>query len=811
MPLRRLAPIGAAIAVLVFAVHATAATKVSTLVNAGPTSVSGVGNGGGFVWQDNCQIMRVAPPNGSNTATPSVYVGWPCGEGGRQVWTTPVNTVTTAVSFGPGDAIARAADGSLYVVDSPLGIVHRVTTAGTPTVETMAGIAHGGCSVPADDSLAKNAQLCDNIWGLAADPTDTGKFVIWDPGDQLTDSTRRIYLVSGTTHDNATIKTVAGSCNEAAPTANLQLCLPLTGVSLAYLDSDTILIGTGNAVHKVTLSTGAVATVATADSVDAVTDGFGADDFFYATKFCQIHHVAGDGTDTIVAGNGTCDPTQRHDGVEATQTAFGDIPGIASYPGGILVLDKSFFFGVPSQIRLVDRTSILAAPPGAMNTHDVAIEFATLPGDGNNCYFGGAYRGEQFFSGCVSPYEQSNLGDDNYIFEIDAANGTSSDPTSSVVRWIIDTAAPNAPALTSPAADAGVDSASPTLTWAAPTDNGLFAATSGIDHYDVTVDGHVDKTVAPGDCCSVIPSAPLAEGTHTWSVRAFDSATNSATSETRSFSYSSAPHAGLTVSPNPALAGATITLNASTSTDREGPIASYAFDLDGDGTFEKDNGNSATTTTTFPAAGTFKVGVKVTDGVGQSDQTSTDVKVNAQAIPAGLLGVTINNGAQYTRDPNVELGVKFPAAITAILVSNDGGFLLPQSFPPQQTIKWRLDSSGPERLPKIVYVRFQNGVNVSDNFTDDIILDETPPIVQQASLASASSTGAIAAKARTWTVKVKATDSNSGVQGLQVTANKRKPGKVLTYKRKLSLKGAKPKFVRARDRAGNFSPWKKLR
>jgi hypothetical protein len=59
---------------------------------------------------------------------------------------------------------------------------------------------------------------------------------------------------------------------------------------------------------------------------------------------------------------------------------------------------------------------------------------------------------------------------------------------------------------------------------------------------------------------------------------------------------------------------------------------------------------------------------------------------------------------------------------------------------------------------------------------------------------------------------VKATDSNSGVQGLQVTENKRKPGKVLAYKRKLSLKGAaKPKFLRARDRAGNLSSWKKLR
>jgi len=809
MPLRRLVPLGAAIVVLVFAAHAPAATKVSMLVNAGPDAISRIGNGNGFVWQDSCQVMRVSPASGSDTGTPTVYAGVPCATEGalRQVLDTPVDTNSTPVAFGPGGPIARAADGNLYVVDSPLGIVDKVAGSGTRTAITIAG-THNGCEVPADNSLAKSAKLCDNIWGLAADPDNAGNFVIWDPGDQLTESTRRVYLVSGTTRDDSTIKTVAGSCNSGAATANLQLCLPLFGVSLAYLDPDTILIGTGNAVYKVTLSTGAVATVATSDAVDAVTDGFAADDFFYATKFCQIHHVAGDGTDTIVAGNGSCDPTQRHDGVPATETAFGDIVGMASYPGGILVLDNSFYAGVPSQIRLVDRTSILSAPPAATNTHDISILFATLPGDGNNCYLGANIGGEQFFSGCPTPFERT-LGDDGYVFEVNGQNGITGDPTPASARWTIDSVAPSAPALTSPAADGAVDTASPAFTWEAAVDNALPGGT-GIERYELTLDDHVDKTIAAASCCSSAPSAPLAEGTHTWSLRAFDRAGNSATSATRSFSYTSAPHAGLTVSPNPALAGATITLNASTSSDREGPIASYAFDLDGDGAFEKDNGSSATTTTKFSAAGTFKVGVKVADGVGQTDQTSVDVKVNAQAIPAGLLGVTINNGAQYTRDANVELGVKFPAAITAILVSNDGGFLLPQSFAPQQKIKWRLDSSGPERLPKIVYVRFQNGITVSDNFTDDIILDETPPVVQRAALASAAG-AATAAKTRKWTVKVKATDSNSGVQGLQVTANKRKPGKVLAYKRKLSLKGVKPKFVRARDRAGNLSAWKKLR
>ena len=135
----------------------------------------------------------------------------------------------------------------------------------------------------------------------------------------------------------------------------------------------------------------------------------------------------------------------------------------------------------------------------------------------------------------------------------------------------------------------------------------------------------------------------------------------------------------------------------------------------------------------------------------------------------------------------------------------------PATFPVAPTIKWKLDSSGPERLPKTVYLRFQLGPIVSDNYTDDIILDEIPPVVQQASLAKTNSTGASAAKAKTYVEKVKAKDSNSGVGKVQATDNKRKPGKLLAYKTKVNVKGAKPKWVRAQDRAGNFSAWKKLR
>jgi hypothetical protein len=148
-----------------------------------------------------------------------------------------------------------------------------------------------------------------------------------------------------------------------------------------------------------------------------------------------------------------------------------------------------------------------------------------------------------------------------------------------------------------------------------------------------------------------------------------------------------------------------------------------------------------------------------------------------------------------------------------MLFSNDGGFLAPATFQPKADTPWKLDSSGPERLPKTVYVRFLSGPFVSETFTDDIILDEIPPKVLAAALAGPDQLKAASSAAkRSYKLKVKATDSNSGVGRLQVTNNKKKPGKLLKYKRKLTVKlAARPKFVRARDRAGNYSPWRKLR
>jgi PKD domain/Beta-propeller repeat len=322
----------------------------------------------------------------------------------------------------------------------------------------------------------------------------------------------------------------------------------------------------------------------------------------------------------------------------------------------------------------------------------------------------------------------------------------------------------------------------------------------------------VESTFTP---CSYVTGKTytgLADGDYTFEVRQTDAGDTPGGSASRAFTVALKPVAALTVAPNPVLVGRAVTFDATTSTAPNG-IAKYEWDTDGDGTFERDTGNTSTTTQTYFVAGTINVGVRVTDNAGLTSTASTALRITEGGTAGTQFGVTINKGAQFTRTPNVTVNVKSPPNTSSFLFSNDGGFLAPAVFVPDDTVQWTLDSSGPERLPKTIYVRFLLGAITSQTYQDDIILDEVPPKVSDASVApAAAASGATISRLKAWRVKVKARDSNSGVAKVQVTVDKRKPGRLLKYKTKFTIRSAKrPKFLRARDRAGNYSKWRKLR
>jgi 6-phosphogluconolactonase (cycloisomerase 2 family) len=229
-----------------------------------------------------------------------------------------------------------------------------------------------------------------------------------------------------------------------------------------------------------------------------------------------------------------------------------------------------------------------------------------------------------------------------------------------------------------------------------------------------------------------------------------------------------------------------------------------------------------------PATGdvTFLQKLTNADGPGFSPPTGTGTPggpgstggtgSTGPAPPPGPTGVSINDGARYTNNRRVDISVVWPAGAAALSIANDGGFKAAQTLPVAKSIPWKLDSSGPERLPKTIYVRF--GAS-SQTFTDDIILDQTKPTVSSAAVvdagvaaSSAAVAQAAAAETPTYRVRIRAKDATSGVAKVQFARNKKHPSSLRKFARTTRYKAARaPKYLRVQDRAGNFSRWRSVR
>jgi hypothetical protein len=180
--------------------------------------------------------------------------------------------------------------------------------------------------------------------------------------------------------------------------------------------------------------------------------------------------------------------------------------------------------------------------------------------------------------------------------------------------------------------------------------------------------------------------------------------------------------------------------------------------------------------------------------------------------PGARVGVTVNDAGAFSGSRTVTLTITPLTGATGVVIANDGGFGTASELPlaPDRHYSWTLDTSGAERLPKTVYVRFTGGgVNDTQTFTDDIVLDLRPPSIVSASQAAG---GARAAAVKRVSVRIRAKDGLSGVGSLQFAA---KPGNVrrasTRYRKTVSVPAAEAKYVRAIDRAGNAGRWKKVR
>ena len=98
------------------------------------------------------------------------------------------------------------------------------------------------------------------------------------------------------------------------------------------------------------------------------------------------------------------------------------------------------------------------------------------------------------------------------------------------------------------------------------------------------------------------------------------------------------PVARLTVTPNPVTAGDSVLLDGSASSDPDGSVVRYDWDLDGNGTYETTTNGSPTIAWAYPNAATVNVGLRVRDNDGATGVTHATLKVDAPAAGGGSTG-----------------------------------------------------------------------------------------------------------------------------------------------------------------------------
>jgi YD repeat-containing protein len=113
-------------------------------------------------------------------------------------------------------------------------------------------------------------------------------------------------------------------------------------------------------------------------------------------------------------------------------------------------------------------------------------------------------------------------------------------------------------------------------------------------------------------------------GVYTVGLKVTDDNGDSATTTKQVTVANRAPTAAFGASPTSAPTGASIAFTSSSS-DVDGTIASQAWDLDNDGAY--DDASGGTTSKTFSKAGTYTVGLKVTDDSGASTTVSHTVTI----------------------------------------------------------------------------------------------------------------------------------------------------------------------------------------
>lgn len=164
--------------------------------------------------------------------------------------------------------------------------------------------------------------------------------------------------------------------------------------------------------------------------------------------------------------------------------------------------------------------------------------------------------------------------------------------------------------------------------------------------WDLDLDGAYNDATGP----AASRSWPT-EGTKTVGLRVTDQRGATATTTKDVVVFNAAPTPALTLSAGSVTVGAAVVLDARGSSDPDGTIVGYAFDLDGDNQYETPSATGVASRA-YPFPATVSVGVQVTDSDNKKATKRVTLQVVAAPVPpptgTGTTGTTGTTGGTGT-------------------------------------------------------------------------------------------------------------------------------------------------------------------
>lgn len=192
-----------------------------------------------------------------------------------------------------------------------------------------------------------------------------------------------------------------------------------------------------------------------------------------------------------------------------------------------------------------------------------------------------------------------------------------------------------------PVADLSPATASGNAPYTASFDAGGSSDSDGgivLYEWDFDGDGNYDGYGADATIDHVYAIA----GSYTAKLRVTDDV-GAQDTDTASVDVNAPPAAALSASPSHCNPGTSVVFSAAASTDSDGSIGQYEWDLDGNGSFETDTGTNPVVQTTYTSAGEIPVSVRVTDDDGAQDEAGITMVVHGWLIvtvdSTGLTGL----------------------------------------------------------------------------------------------------------------------------------------------------------------------------